>query len=114
MIDSYGFGKIVVDKIPYDKDVIVFTDRVQSGWRRKEGHLLQWEDLREAIEACRSETVVIGRGKFGILKIDDSFRIEAERFKITLYAENTDKAVKKFNRLLLSGSKVMGAFHLTC
>ena len=76
MIDSYGFGRIVVDKMNYDADLIVFPDGVQPGWRRKEGHLLEWEDIR--------------------------------------HAESTEKAVKRFNRLLGKGSKVIGAFHLTC
>lgn len=114
MIDSYGFGRIVVDKVLYDKNVIVFPDRVQPNWWRKEGHLLQREDLREAVEDFKPETVVIGRGKFGMMKVDNSYRNELEKSGIRIHAENTDKSVKMFNRLLLAGSKVMGAFHLTC
>jgi len=114
MIDSYGFGKIIVDKVPFDGDLIVFPDRVQPDWRRKEGHLLRWEDLRDSIRAFVPETLVIGRGKLGMMRIDGEFSGEIRKMKITLHAVPTDKAVKVFNRLLLSGSKVMGAFHLTC
>jgi hypothetical protein len=114
MIDSYAFGRIVIDKIPYEKDVIVFPDRVQSGWRRKEGHLLQWEDLLDAIPSFKPEALVVGRGKFGMMRIDRGFEDEILISGITLYAENTDKAVKIFNRLLLAGCKVLGVFHLTC
>jgi hypothetical protein len=114
MIDSYGFGKMVINKVLYEKDVIVFPDHVQPNWWRKEGHLLQRDDLREVVETYKPETVVIGRGKFGMMKVDDTYRNELEKSGIRLHAENTDKAVKMFNRLLLAGSRVLGAFHLTC
>jgi len=114
VIDSYGFGKIVIDKVLYAKDVIVFPDHVQTDWRRKEGHLLQKDDLREVVEAYKPDTIVIGRGKFGMMKVEESYRNELEKSGIKLHAENTDKAVKMYNRLLSVGSRVMGAFHLTC
>jgi hypothetical protein len=76
--------------------------------------LLRWEDLCDSIRAFLPETLVIGRGKFGRMRIDDGFYAEIQKMKITVHAMPTDKAVKVFNGLLLTGDKVMGAFHLTC
>lgn len=36
MINSYDFGRIVVDGKAYTSDVIIFPDRVNSYWWRKE------------------------------------------------------------------------------
>lgn len=114
MIEDYRFGKIVIDKQAYTGDVLVFPDYVQGNWWRREGHLLQWEDIAEAVASCAPELVVIGKGKFGLMRIDARVKEELERMKIQWVAEPTDKAVKIYNRLLLTGKKVLGAFHLTC
>lgn len=114
MINGYHFGKIVIDKQAYTGDVIIFPDFVQGNWWRKEGHLLQWEDIAKAVASCAPEIVVVGKGKFGLMRIDSQVKIELEKMKIQLYEESTDKAVKIYNRLLLTGKKVLGAFHLTC
>ncbi|MFH1943313.1 MAG: MTH938/NDUFAF3 family protein [bacterium] len=114
MIDSYGFGHIVVDKIPYKNDVIVFTDRVQTEWWRKEGHKLQLEDIEGALDEAQPRALIVGTGKFGIMNVcDDVKKFLIER-SITLYAEPTEKAVKIYNRLILTDDKILGVFHLTC
>ncbi len=114
MIEGYRFGQIVVDKQAYTGDVIVFPDYVQGNWWRKEGHLLQWEDIAEVIASGAPEILVVGKGKFGFMRIDSRVKEELEKMKIQLYAEPTEKAIRIYNRLLLTGKKVLGAFHLTC
>jgi hypothetical protein len=94
-IDTYSFGTIVIDGKRYSKDVIIYPGRVFSPWWRKEGHLLQLDDLSEVI--TEKPDVLID--ELGALGID-------------VRPEKTTKAVTVFNSL--SGKKVVAALHLTC
>ena len=114
MIESYRFGQIIVDGQIYIKDVIIFPRRVQSEWWRKEGHLLQMVDIQEALRSMKPRHLVVGKGKFGIMKIAPEVEEYLSMQDISLHAEKTDKAVKIYNRLILSDPSVLGAFHLTC
>lgn len=38
--DSYQFGKIVIDSVAYDKDLIILGDTVHPDWWLKQGHSL--------------------------------------------------------------------------
>jgi hypothetical protein len=105
---------LVNDRVSYDRDLLVFQDHVQVGWRRKDGHLLRWEDVRDAVESFKPAVLVVGTGRFGRMKVDPSVPLALDALGVALEAESTDRAVKAFNRLLLSGVKVAGAFHLTC
>jgi len=40
MIESYDFGRIVVNGRKFGSDLIIFPDRVNGGWWRKEGRTL--------------------------------------------------------------------------
>ena len=114
MIDSYGFGHMVIDKLPYDKDLIVFRNQVQSNWWRKEGHKLQLEDIKDVLEETNPKAVVVGEGKFGMMRVSQEVKDYLDTHGIKLYAEPTEKATKIFNRLILTDDKILGAFHLTC
>ena len=114
MIDAYRFGRIVIEKIPYDRDVLVFPDHVQADWWRKEGHALGLADIQGALEETRPRTLVVGTGRFGLMKVRQDVTDYLQRHDIRLYAEPTEKATKIFNRLLLASDDVVGAFHLTC
>ncbi|MEQ8191120.1 MAG: hypothetical protein ABRQ39_24360 [Candidatus Eremiobacterota bacterium] len=46
MIDSYDFGTIKISGKTYKSDVIIYPDRVDGKWWRKEGHSLHPDDLR--------------------------------------------------------------------
>ena len=111
-IDDYSFGKIVIHGEVYTSDVIVYSDRVDASWWRKEGHYLQKEDLYDIIKA-RPEIVIIGTGNWGVMKVPDETLNFLASKGITAYAERTEKAVALFN-LEQKNKKVIGAFHLTC
>jgi len=114
MIDSYRFGRISINRKPYTKDVIIFPDRVQANWWRKEGHLLQLDDIVSAIEEANPADVVVGRGKFGMMAISSEVKEYLQSKDIVLHAEKSDKAIGIFNQFVSSGKCVLGAFHLTC
>lgn len=112
-IEDYGFGKMVVDGVEYRADLIVHNDGVLPDWWRKEGHRLAVEDLRDVIERVNPEVVVVGKGRFGMMKISPEFERFLKERGVELRAANTGRAVEIFNELVKS-RRVVGAFHLTC
>jgi hypothetical protein len=112
MIDSYDFGRIVIDGKHYNSDLIVFPDKVRDGWWRKEGHRLYVEDLKDVLEA-KPEVLVVGTGYYGLMTVPSETRKHVESEGIELIAQKTTEACKTFNRLVKS-RKVVAALHLTC
>ncbi len=111
-IDSYSFGRIVIDGRTYTSDVILYPGRVDASWWRKEGHLLQFEDVAEAVQA-KPGVLVIGTGYAGVMRVPRETVERIERLGIEVRAERTSKAVGIFNDL--QGSRtVIAALHITC
>lgn len=111
-IDSFQFGRIVIDGKSYTKDVIILPDEVRSNWWRKQGHNLIKEDL-EAVFAPSPDVLVVGQGTFNRVKIDPQTKIALERAGIELIALSSKEAWKKYNKLR-GGRKTAAAIHLTC
>lgn len=114
MIDEYSFGKMVVDGEVYNKDLIITPEKVIPNWWRGKGHKLQIKDLQEVLEEQKPEILVVGKGKFGMLKISKEMENYLQEQDIVLYEKESGKATQKFNKFLNEGRKVIGAFHLTC
>jgi len=112
MIDSYDFGRIVINGKRYNSDLIVFPDKVGDGWWRKEDHQLHVEDLKDVLEA-KPEVLVVGTGYSGLMTVPPETRKYVESEGIELIAQRTAEACKTFNRLVQS-RKVVAALHLTC
>ena len=112
MIDSYDFGRIVINGKRYSSDLIVFPDKVRDGWWRKEGHRLHVEDLKDVLEA-KPEVLVVGTGYSGLMTVPPETRKYVESEVIELITQKTAEACKTFNRLVKS-RKVVAALHLTC
>lgn len=113
VIDSYSFGTIVIDGKEYTKDVIIYPDgRIQSSWRRKDGHTLCAEDISDLIDYA-PELIIAGTGAYGIMKPEAELVELLYNKGITFRALPSRKAVDEYNRLC--GEKKIGAcFHLTC
>ena len=112
MIDSYEFGRIVIDGRTYTSDVIIFPNRVKEGWWRKEGHRLHVEDIEEAVKE-KPDVLVVGTGHSGLVDIPKETADYIKSKGIELIAENTAKATEIYNRLSKS-KRVIAALHLTC
>ena len=112
MIDSYSFGSITVDGKRYTSDVIIYPDRVDSSWWRKEGHNLCMEDLREVVQ-YRPEVLVVGKGKPGLMTVGADLVEQLAGLGIEVRSAPTAKAVELYNQLS-PGKKVVAALHLTC
>ena len=112
MIDSYGFGKIVIDGEKYTSDVIIYPDRVDSSWWRENGHRLSLEDL-EGVFAGEPETLIIGTGSLGLMKVPEEVRRSIEERGIKLIVARTKAACGEYTRLC-GGERVICGLHLTC
>jgi hypothetical protein len=73
MIDNYSFGSITIDGRTYDADVLVYPERIDNRWWRKEGHRLQLADLQGVLETNPS-ALVVGTGYFGRMYVDPAAR----------------------------------------
>lgn len=112
MIGPYRFGSITIDQKEYHSDVIVYPDRIDDKWWRKEGHRLSMDDLKEVLSE-QPDTLVVGTGYFGRMDIDAKVTEMLKAQGITLIARRTSQACAEFNRLRETG-KVVAALHLTC
>jgi len=112
MIDSYHFGRIIIDEKEYTSDVIIFPERVKAGWWRLEGHALHIEDVEDVIGE-KPEVLIIGTGYAGMMRVLTATRQRLESEGIELIIEKTQRACETYNKLSKS-KKVVAALHLTC
>lgn len=112
-IDSYQFGKIVIDGTPYGSDCLIIGNSVHANWWRKQGHVLDPEDLQLVIEASPA-ILIVGSGSPGLMKVSKDTRQVLQQEGIELIALDTHKAIEKYNALAEKGENVAAALHLTC
>ena len=112
-IDDYQFGKITINSMTYTSDIIIYPDRVDPAWWRKQGHYLQEADLAGIVSA-KPDILIIGTGNSGAMQVPEhTIHFLASEAIKSILVERTGKAVVLFNNQ--SGNKkVIGAFHLTC
>lgn len=112
-IEAYKFGYIRINGVEYDRDVIIFPDRVSPGWWREEGHDLSLRDLTEVLE-YEPAVLVVGTGAHGVMKIPQAVAEELEARGIEVRVAKTGEAVETYNELIAAGRRVVAALHLTC
>jgi len=112
MIEKYSFGSITIGGNEYHSDVIIYPDKVDSGWWRKEGHRLSAEDLTEALDA-KPEILIVGKGAYGCMTVPAETQSHVESLGIRLIAENTREACDAHNKLSQT-ARVVTCLHLTC
>ncbi len=113
MIDSYRFGRIVVDGVEYTRDLIILPERVEGGWWREEGHRLGLGDLGEAL-AAEPEVLVVGKGYLGRMRVGEDVERALSERGIAFRAEKTGRACEVYNELVREGKRAVAALHLTC
>jgi len=112
MIESYDFGRIVINGRKFTSDVLIFPDRVDGNWWRKEGHILDVDDVKEIVDA-KPKVLIIGTGYSGLMKIHPETERYLNSSGIELIAAKTEKACKIYNELSKM-RRVVAALHLTC
>ena len=126
MIEEYQFGEIVINGKKYTHDVEVRAKKKDSSqkyefevfdWWRKEGHIVDIEDIKQCLE-INPQIIVIGTGAYGVAKITKDLREFLAEKEIKLISDRTEEAVKTFNILLEREEgeidAIVGFFHLTC
>ncbi|MBM7623566.1 Mth938-like domain-containing protein [Sporohalobacter salinus] len=114
MIDSYKFGKMVINDNEYTSDLLLCNSEVKDNWWRKKGHSLCKEDLAWILNH-KPDLLIIGTGKRGAMEVPEKLQEELKKLGIEVVVEITDDAVEIFNRRdNVEGKKVAAGFHLTC
>ena len=111
-IDEYEFGRIVISGQAFTTDVLIWPGRLKSDWWRREAHLLQLDDVVEAL-AANPQVLVVGRGDPGKMQVDPALAAFLQDRGVELLAHPTREACRVINDL--SGSRrLAAALHLTC
>ncbi|GAB4418436.1 MAG: Mth938-like domain-containing protein [Thermodesulfovibrionales bacterium] len=111
-VNHYSFGRIIIDGKIYTSDVIIYPDRVDPSWWRKEGHHLNAADLTDVINAM-PDVIVIGTGYSGMMAVPEE-TVKFIRSKgIDVHVARTERAIEIFNSLP-DDKKPVAALHLTC
>src|SRR4030065_1508379 len=95
-IYNYSFGRIVINTKTRSSDVIVYPDRVDPSWWRKEGHYLNKEDL-SAVVMAKPDIVIIGTGQSGVMEVPKGTVDFLESYGIKVYIGKTGGAGELFN-----------------
>ncbi|MFC1839277.1 Mth938-like domain-containing protein [Thermodesulfobacteriota bacterium] len=113
MIENISFGRIVINGIKYDSDVLIYPDeRVTDSWWRKEGHKLSIADIQSLLETG-PDILVTGTGMSGMMKPETELIDYLKMAEIRFIALENKKAVEQYNNLLYE-NKITACFHLTC
>jgi hypothetical protein len=111
-IDRYEFGFIVIDGQTFKNDVLIWPGRIKSDWWRREAHLLQLEDVAEAL-AVDPQVLVVGMGEPGKMQVDPELAVYLQDRGVELLAYPTREACRVINELSKT-RRLAAALHLTC
>ena len=112
MIDSYQFGKIVIDGQEFTNDIMIHPDGRIEKWWRKEGHIVSLDDLQTLLNNS-PKIMIIGAGCPGMLALPGNIITFLQEKGIQVVYDRTDRAIQRFNDRDQSQTTV-AAFHLTC
>lgn len=111
-IDSYTFGRIVINGRTYTTDVIIYPKKVDATWWRKEGHLLQLVDVQEILQV-KPELLIVGTGYAGVMKVPRETIERITEQGIEVNVALTSKAAQLYNELQ-GVRNAVAALHITC
>lgn len=111
IIDEYKFGKISIDGVEYEQDLIILPDKIILNWWREKGHVFSLNDCLEII-AARPDFIVFGLGAYRLARLSKDLTDELESSGLEYTALGSKAACRLFNEK--SGLNVAGVFHLTC
>ncbi len=112
MIESYTFGEIKVSGNTYHSDIIIYPDRVDSQWWRKQGHSLEIEDIKDVI-GSEPEVIIVGTGRPGLMHVPEETLAEIRKSNIYVIVMPTEQACKEYNKIA-SKKRTIACLHLTC
>jgi len=111
-IDCYEFGLIRIDGQTFKNDVLIWPGHVKNDWWRIEGHLLQLDDVVEALAAA-PQVLVVGQGDPGHMQVDPALAAYLRDKGVDLMTFPTKQACQVINDLSPK-RRLAAALHLTC
>jgi hypothetical protein len=111
-IDYYEFGLIKIDGQTFKHDVLIWPGQIKSDWWRLEGHLLQLDDVAEAL-ASAPQVLVVGQGDPGNMVVDPPLAANLRDKGVDLLVFPTKEACQVINELSPK-RRLAAALHLTC
>ncbi len=113
MIESYNFGKIIINSKEYHSDIIIYKNNIDDKWWRIESHNLCIEDIKKILDN-KPETLIIGTGYYGLMKVPEELieHIKSSGIKQVI-VKKTGDACDEYNKLC-KNKNIVAAFHLTC
>ena len=112
-IDSYQFGKIVIDGSSYNSDIKIIHSVVHPNWWRKQGHLLLSDDIEDILQS-KPSVLIIGCGASGMMDVAENTQQVLREHNINFEILDTKKAVQRLNELSKEDADYAAALHLTC
>ena len=113
MIEGHSFGSMTISGKRYTSDLKIINGQVFPDWWRKTGHSVAIDEVTDILNA-KPDYLIIGSGKFGLMKVSDRLRRCCEECGIQLIIKPSKAAVKIYNKMHADGKNVAGAFHITC
>ena len=111
-IENYSFGEMKIGGKSYTSDLKIINGQIIVNWRRKEGHSLTPEDIKDVLHA-KPKTFVVGCGYASVLKVPAQLKNILSQKGIEIIDVPTKKAVDIFNSTTDLEKTAFG-FHLTC
>ena len=109
-INSTEFGSVTINKKKYNHDVWIFSDGTVE--ERDKDHEFTAEEM-EYLLTENPDTVLVGTGQNGVVKISEGAIKIAEQRGIELVAGITPDIIHLYNEISQE-RKVVAAIHVTC
>ena len=109
-INSFRFGSLTINNKTYDNDMTVHWDGELIP--RESDHNFSKGELIDLL-LKGPDTIVIGTGTAGCVKIAKEAENFAKNKNVELIAKKTPEAIEEFNKLSKS-KKVIAVIHVTC
>lgn len=110
-IDSVKFGELKIDGKIYYSDMTVWWDG-KTEFRIK-FHVFGMTEFRKLMKR-KPDSIVIGTGIGGIVKVPDDVRKEAKKKKTMIFVDVSGNAIEIFNGLVKDSKKAVAVIHTTC
>lgn len=113
-IDQYSFGSMTIAGRTFTNDLRIFPDgRIAPDWWRREGHLLQADDLIGLLQS-RPDFLIVGSGASGLMRPAAGLQEQLQKAGIEVVVLPTAEAVQRYNAALGGSRRLAACFHLTC
>lgn len=117
MIEKYSFGMMIVGDKEYSNDLIFFNQNIiENTWRRTDGHMLKYRDLKNYIEKYNPRKLLIGTGYYGRMEVSDNFIEELNNRDYDFQFGLSVEMVEVYNKVVNEegNNGLMACFHLAC